>query len=204
MVTEQNIYSYYQDIPTYSQCTDSDVDCSDGNLSWLLNYKIHELPPIPADSSGSSEEHLTDIFADTITLEFTDLDGNDFDLGNTEIIFTDEIEIKSSESETNLQETLRPVGPSKPPYTYTELIEHALSDRGELTVSGIYQWISQHYPYYKEGDDRWKNSVRHNLSINPHFRKGSKSLHGAGHLWTVAGKDAKKSYQIILQSTGNR
>lgn len=22
-------------------------DCTDGNLSWLLNYKIHELPPVP-------------------------------------------------------------------------------------------------------------------------------------------------------------
>lgn len=24
-----------------------DSDCTDGNLSWLLNYKIHELPPVP-------------------------------------------------------------------------------------------------------------------------------------------------------------
>lgn len=22
-------------------------DCTDGNLSWLLNYKIQELPPVP-------------------------------------------------------------------------------------------------------------------------------------------------------------
>lgn len=22
-------------------------DCTDGNLSWLLNYRIHELPPVP-------------------------------------------------------------------------------------------------------------------------------------------------------------
>lgn len=32
--------------------------------------------------------------------------------------------------------------PKKPPFTYTELIEYALEDKGELTVSGIYQWIS--------------------------------------------------------------
>lgn len=32
--------------------------------------------------------------------------------------------------------------PKKPPFTYTELIEYALSEKGELTVSGIYQWIS--------------------------------------------------------------
>lgn len=33
-------------------------------------------------------------------------------------------------------------GPKKPPFTYTELIEHALQEKGELTVSAIYQWIS--------------------------------------------------------------
>lgn len=33
-------------------------------------------------------------------------------------------------------------GLKKPPFTYTELIEHALQERGELTVSAIYQWIS--------------------------------------------------------------
>lgn len=36
----------------------------------------------------------------------------------------------------------RYTGPKKPPFTYTELIEHALNEKGELTVSGIYQWIS--------------------------------------------------------------
>jgi len=31
---------------------------------------------------------------------------------------------------------------SKPPYTYTELIEQALSEKGPLTVAEIYRWIS--------------------------------------------------------------
>lgn len=48
--------------------------------------------------------------------------------------------------------------------------------------------FSEHFPYYKSNDDRWKNSVRHNLSINPHFRKGSKAPHGAGHLWAIANR----------------
>lgn len=30
----------------------------------------------------------------------------------------------------------------KPPYTYTELIEQALSEKGPLTVAEIYRWIS--------------------------------------------------------------
>ena len=46
------------------------------------------------------------------------------------------------------------------------------------------------YPYFKAEDDRWKNSVRHNLSMNPHFRKGGKSKHGAGHQWVLADCDS--------------
>lgn len=46
------------------------------------------------------------------------------------------------------------------------------------------------FPYYKSNDDRWKNSVRHNLSINPHFRKGIKASQGAGHLWTISTRDS--------------
>ena len=45
------------------------------------------------------------------------------------------------------------------------------------------------FPYYKSWDDRWKNSVRHNLSINPYFRKGTKARQGSGHLWTVNRSD---------------
>lgn len=45
---------------------------------------------------------------------------------------------------------------------------------------------SDHYPFFKPDDDRWKNSVRHNLSINPYFKKGDKARSGAGHLWTIS------------------
>ena len=44
----------------------------------------------------------------------------------------------------------------------------------------------ERFPYFKANDDRWKNSVRHNLSISPHFRKSVKARTGTGHLWTLA------------------
>ena len=34
------------------------------------------------------------------------------------------------------------ISATKPPYTYTELIEQALSEKGPLTVAEIYRWIS--------------------------------------------------------------
>lgn len=32
-------------------------DCTDGNLSWLLNYKIHELPPVPGNFTCCTCSH---------------------------------------------------------------------------------------------------------------------------------------------------
>ena len=78
------------------------------------------------------------------------------------------------------------VGGNKPNYTYTDLITLALKDKTSLTVSGIYQWITDNFPYYKAEDDRWKNSVRHNLSMNPNFRKGGRAKQGTGHVWVLA------------------
>ena len=75
---------------------------------------------------------------------------------------------------------------SKPNYTYTDLITLALKDKTALTVSGIYNWITENFPYYKAEDDRWKNSVRHNLSMNPNFRKGGRAKQGTGHVWVLA------------------
>jgi hypothetical protein len=48
------------------------------------------------------------------------------------------------------------------------------------------EFCSDHYPFFRPDDDRWKNSVRHNLSINPYFKKGEKARSGAGHLWTIS------------------
>jgi len=50
----------------------------------------------------------------------------------------------------------------------------------------IYLLCRERFPYFKANDDRWKNSVRHNLSISPHFRKSVKARTGTGHLWTLA------------------
>lgn len=32
-------------------------DCTEGNLSWLLNYKIHELPPVPGERHINSHKN---------------------------------------------------------------------------------------------------------------------------------------------------
>nr|CAI5865391.1 unnamed protein product [Callosobruchus analis] len=163
-------------------------DCTDGNLSWLLNYKIHELPPVP---DVSNTENITPSFQAGSNTNGVQSQYLQVPQQNDEVA----AQSKGDASRNSVQ-YCRYGGPKKPPFTYTELIEYALSEQRELTVSGIYQWISDHFPFYKQNDDRWKNSVRHNLSINPHFRKGGKAVQGAGHLWTIAQRDDKKSWQI--------
>jgi len=71
----------------------------------------------------------------------------------------------------------------KPKYTYRELITLALMDKTCLTLSNIYSWICNFCPFYSASDEKWKNSIRHNLSLYPEFVKGEKTPDGAGHLW---------------------
>lgn len=44
--TELNSREFINGSPRSSD-SGIESDCTDGNLSWLLNYKIHELPPVP-------------------------------------------------------------------------------------------------------------------------------------------------------------
>nr|XP_033777198.1 forkhead box protein N1 isoform X2 [Geotrypetes seraphini] len=78
----------------------------------------------------------------------------------------------------------------KPIYSYSILIFMALknSRNGSLPVSEIYNFMTEHFPYFKTAPDGWKNSVRHNLSLNKCFEKvenksGNSSRKGC--LWAL-------------------
>ncbi|GAB0091388.1 uncharacterized protein DMENIID0001_062270 [Sergentomyia squamirostris] len=173
----RNTKNHHVTSESNNQMTSEDLE--DKNLSWLFNFKLDELPHLSPEVNRSAStvpvrSHTSTKKIDEIIQEATaGIDEDEINVAENVIV----------ENHNRIQK--------KPPFTYTELIEYALEDRGELTVSGIYQWISDRFPYYKSNDDRWKNSVRHNLSINPHFRKGSKAPQGAGHLWTISSRDSE-------------
>eukprot|EP00730_Choanoeca_flexa_P009010 TRINITY_DN12572_c4_g5_i3.p2 TRINITY_DN12572_c4_g5~~TRINITY_DN12572_c4_g5_i3.p2 ORF type:complete len:399 (+),score=119.40 TRINITY_DN12572_c4_g5_i3:3886-5082(+) len=79
----------------------------------------------------------------------------------------------------------------KPPYSYASLITFAINsckdDVKKMTLAEIYEWIQERYPYFKTAGTGWKNSIRHNLSLNKLFRKIPRdpSDPGKGSYWTI-------------------
>lgn len=75
----------------------------------------------------------------------------------------------------------------KPQHSYIGLIAMAIlgSTEGKLVLSDIYQYILDNYPYFRTRGPGWRNSIRHNLSLNDCFVKAGRSANGKGHYWAI-------------------
>ncbi|KAM9322723.1 forkhead box protein F2a [Pholidichthys leucotaenia] len=97
--------------------------------------------------------------------------------------------VMESAQGASLAATKGPRRPEKPPYSYIALIVMAIqsSPTKRLTLSEIYQFLQASFPFFSGPYQGWKNSVRHNLSLNECFIKLPKGLGraGKGHYWTV-------------------
>ncbi|KAK6176349.1 hypothetical protein SNE40_014650 [Patella caerulea] len=150
----------------------SDIDESLSGLGWLRNLnvgKFNNTTPTRIIHSPSSVSR--------------------------EVLQTKEINTNSSTEYRYHQSS----GFNKPPHSYATLISMAINDTEEkrINISSIYKWITDNFPYYKMADSHWKNSIRHNLSLNKRFEKIPRRPNesGKGGYWRI-----KPEISDILQT----
>ncbi|VDN98038.1 unnamed protein product [Rodentolepis nana] len=75
----------------------------------------------------------------------------------------------------------------KPNFSYIGLIAKAIlsSKDRRMVLSEIYEWIQVNYAYFRSRGPGWRNSIRHNLSLNDCFIKVGRSSNGKGHYWGI-------------------
>lgn len=76
---------------------------------------------------------------------------------------------------------------TKPSHSYIALIAMAILSKPskKVLLGDIYNYISEKFPYYRSKDKSWRNSIRHNLSLNECFIKAGRSENGKGNYWAI-------------------
>ncbi|VDK72761.1 unnamed protein product [Litomosoides sigmodontis] len=91
----------------------------------------------------------------------------------------------------------------KPPYSYAQLIVQAIlsSPDHQMTLSDIYKYIMNRYPWYRSTDKSWQNSIRHNLSLNRYFVKVARSHEepGKGSFWRMESSFARRNIELAYK-----
>ncbi|KAG8515404.1 Forkhead box protein H1 [Galemys pyrenaicus] len=78
----------------------------------------------------------------------------------------------------------------KPPYTYLAMIALVIqaAPSRRLKLAQIIRQVQAAFPFFRDDYDGWKDSIRHNLSSNPCFRKVPKDPakpQAKGNFWAV-------------------
>jgi hypothetical protein len=100
----------------------------------------------------------------------------------------------------------------KPPKPYLEIIADAVLSSGKrmMQLHEIYYYMEKKYPYFAQNVNKsWRNSVRHNLSLNECFVKAGRGTNGKGNYWRIhnicepdflRGNFRRKNFKQLIRS----
>lgn len=101
---------------------------------------------------------------------------------------SDAAQNKTTSTSAGTQSSDPKEGPgTKPPMSYIGLISKAIlqSPDRRMNLGSIYTWMEMNFPYFRQNSRGWRNSVRHNLSLNDCFIKAGRCEDGKGNYWTI-------------------
>jgi hypothetical protein len=105
--------------------------------------------------------------------------------------------------------------PTKPPKPYLEIIADAVLSCSikMMQLHEIYGYMEEKYAYFQRNVNKsWRNSVRHNLSLNECFIKAGRGSNGKGNYWRIhplcekefiRGNFRRKSFKQLIRA-GNQ
>ncbi|CAF1075771.1 unnamed protein product [Didymodactylos carnosus] len=180
------------------------LDCSLTSIEWLPNMKIGKPitsatpPPPPPPLSMMTTANMDEISTSTLNRHNTvPISYNNQELTN----YCDDYPISEPTFMSNPTLTMQQHLSNgfiqhqpceqyqKPPCSYVSLIRRAIlsTPNQRMTLNEIYHWIIEKYPYFKKAPPKWKNSIRHNLSLNKCFKKVQRGTNdpGKGSYWTI-------------------
>ncbi|CAC5419388.1 Forkhead box protein L1 [Mytilus coruscus] len=102
---------------------------------------------------------------------------SDESLAQVQLSFDRSIKNRLSCSDTN----------KKPSHSYIAMISMAIlsKPKKKMLLNDIYQYIMDNFPFYNNKEKAWRNSIRHNLSLNECFVKNGRSNNGKGNYWSI-------------------